>query len=180
MPSDNLQTWIDTLGYDNAHARLHVAGSVVSPEHPYAIDIQELLREDGQIKAKAVFDIEGVPTVCFIEEAGRIASTPPALEKIRQRIWNQNLISVILLISEERLIPYPVHRRGEPLSPLPIKQANARGPFSAAEIESSDIQARLPSWFRAKTRVDHHLLGNLREAVHQLHQVNVSKTSAQN
>lgn len=64
MASASVQQWFDRLGYSADPASLHVRGTAVPAAHPYAMEITGLLKPNGAIRAQAVFDVEGVPTVC--------------------------------------------------------------------------------------------------------------------
>jgi hypothetical protein len=61
-----LDDWLGRLGYAEEKAVLHRRGKDVAETHPYALEIKALLRPEGAIRAQAVFDVEGVPTVIFI------------------------------------------------------------------------------------------------------------------
>lgn len=163
-----LNSWLDALGYSGQPGSLHCALEGVAPRHPYALELWDMLRPDGDICAKAVFDVEGVPTVVFLDRSGRTPLSESDLDLIRQRLWNQNLVSVLLVANGETLEPHSVHRRVRTEPRLKFHDASAGGEFSAAEITSSEIQQRLPSWFRPDRRVDHQLLQNLGEVVKDL------------
>jgi len=167
-----LEAWLSRLGYAEAAGSLHRTAADIPATHPYASEIATLLAPGGLIRAKAVFDIEGVPTVCFFEDHGAIVTRPEQFDSIRQAIWNQNLVSVLLVVNGDVLTPLPSQKlaaRREPLeAPLSLEQASADGPFSAAEFRANSIQKRLPTWFRPERRVDEYLLQNLGQLVRQL------------
>jgi hypothetical protein len=96
VSTDVLSAWLDKLGYAEEPAALHVRGSHVPEAHPYALELIALLQPDGAIRAQAVFDIEGVPTVVFVSEEDGSPLSPEALDLIRKRIWNQNLASLVI------------------------------------------------------------------------------------
>ena len=180
MTQDTLSRWLDSLGYASAGASLHRIGPRVPEEHPYAVEIDALLSPHGEIQAQAVFDVEGVPTVCFLgDEDGDLLAQSLRLDAIRRRIWNQNLISIVLVVQQNRLHPMPVGLKGEPSRPLVLSQASASGPFSAADIQSGDVRARHVDWFKPESRVDHHLLRNLGDAVRAMEDEGLDQTTAQ-
>lgn len=171
--SAHLEDWLNRLGYPPVGGALHRVAGHVPADHRYGIEVRELLSPQGGIHADAVFDVEGVPTVCFFDDQGEELEQSGQIEKIREKIWNQNLVSVILVVHGETLTPYPVQRvrrienAKKPLS-FPLDKASDQGHYSAAEIRSGAIQARLPQWFRSDRRVDKILLKSLGNVVRRL------------
>jgi hypothetical protein len=94
MTNVHVQQWLDRLGYSADPASLHVRGATIPAAHPYAMEITGLLKPNGAIRAQAVFDVEGVPTVVFVGEDGPLTSSE--LDDVRKRIWNQNLATVVI------------------------------------------------------------------------------------
>ena len=178
MRVGSLNRWLDALGYDADDPSLHVQGPV-TPEHPYSIELEAVLDPRGSIRAQAAFDVEGVPTVAFLQSDSNLPLGVEELDQVRQRIWNQNLLSVVLVIDGDQLTPLPVSRRGEPGRVLALSEASAHGAYSAADIRSSEIQQRHQDWFRAENRVDQHLLKNLGNAVRKLTETDLSRQNAQ-
>lgn len=179
MTQDTLPRWLDTLGYASAGASLHYAGQRVHEGHPYAVEIDALLSPEGDIQARAVFDVEGVPTVCFLADDGDLLSQKLRLQAIRRRIWNQNLISIVVVVQQNRAHPMPVRECSDRAAPLALSDATASSPFSAADVQSGDVRERFPTWFKPENRVDHHLLRNLGEAVRALEAEGLDATTAQ-
>ncbi len=173
-----LNRWLEALGYDANDSSLHLAGSV-SPEHPYAIEIESVLDPKGTIRAKAVFDVEGVPTVAFLQRDSEQALTTHDIDRIRQQIWNQNLLSVVLVIEDNQLTPLPVARSREPDEVIRLSEVTIRGHYSAADIRSSEMLLRHRDWFQAENRVDQHLLKNLGNAVRKLSATGLDRQNAQ-
>lgn len=163
MTADRLPEWLDALGYTADRQALHGAGAAVASEHPYAPELRMLLDPQGAIRARAVYDVEGVPTVVFVAADSQRALTADELEMIRQRLWNQNLASIVLSIDGAVATALPVRRKRGVV--LQLRDANVAGEFSASDIRSSDIQARHPDWFNAAARVDKELLKNIGETV---------------
>lgn len=173
-----LHRWLQALGYDAGGDALHLPGRV-SVQHPYALEIQSVLDPAGDIRAKAVFDVEGVPTVVFVERNSERPLDSHALDQLRQQIWNQNLLSVVLVFDTDRMVPYPVTRSATPADAFKLDIASADGHYSAADIRSSEIQQRHPDWFKAENRVDQQLLRNLGSAVKLLTQTGLGRADAQ-
>ncbi len=158
--------WLDALGYTPSDVVTRSEGVV--PSHPYAREIGMLLDPKGEIGASAVFEIDRVPTVCFVEATSKQVTNGDWIDSIRQKIWNQNLVSIVLVLTPDSALPFPVQKDVEPAGALALKAASTEGPFSAIDIASGDIQKRHPSWFSLEGRVDRNLLKNLSIAVGRL------------
>lgn len=179
MADGALNKWLKSLGYAAEAGALHFAGRDIPAEHPYAPELARLLDSDGAIHAEAVFDVEGVPTVVFVSSAGDRLLSDDDLGQLRQRLWNQNLASVVLSIGGKQARAYPINRSSGAPQELTLAEAGPAGPFSAAEIKSGDIQARLPLWFQLETRVDKQLLTNVSVAVEKLERMRIARERAQ-
>lgn len=166
MANASIQEWFDKLGYSAEPASLHLRGSLVPDTHPYALEIKGLLKPDGAIRAQAVFDVEGVPTVVFIGDNGPLSSS--ALDEVRKRIWNQNLATVVIELKGTQAIALPARKLQNPEQRLSLKEARPDGPFSALDIATANLSRRLPKWFDIKARVDSKLLANLSVTVSKL------------
>lgn len=167
MTDKRLHLWLNTLGYDPASPSLHVAGSA-SNRHPYAPELHDLLQPADSVGVQAVFDVEGVPTVGFLVDDGSLLLDEARLTTLRQRVWNQGLLSVLLVCTAKTVVPVPVVPKRASGSPLSLAEARPDGPLSCADIQSGDIRERHPDWFRQEERVDRKLLANLRETVRRL------------
>lgn len=168
MTQDRFAQWLQALGYDPASSSLHRPSSKLASQHAYAPELHDLLSPQGEICAEAVFDVEGVPTVSFFLDDGSLLSDEVRLTNLRQRIWNQGLISVLLVVTGESVVPVPVAPRHKPGAPLPFASARRDGPLSRADVQAGDIRTRHPDWFRLEERVDRRLLANLRHTVDEL------------
>lgn len=166
MAGDNTQRWLEALGYEAGKAEIYRRASDVSRDHPYQREIGSLLARRGSLRPTAIVAMDDVPTVCFVDAAGALDES--ALDAIRHQIWNQNLVSLVLVVDGTQLRPYPIHRGVEPAAPLGLKDASPRGPYSVADVRSGDVQERLPAWFSLESRVDRDLLHNLRHAVRRI------------
>jgi len=161
----SIQQWLDRLGYSATPASLHVRGGEVPTAHPYAMEIAGLLKPNGAIRAQAVFDVEGVPTVVFVGEEGSLFS--PSLDDVRKRIWNQNLVTVVIELKGAEAVALPV-RKLQTEQRLCLNEARPDGPFSALDVATANLTRRLPKWFDVKSRVDRKLLANLSATVSKL------------
>ncbi|MXW19492.1 MAG: N-6 DNA methylase [Gammaproteobacteria bacterium] len=162
-----MQNWLDRLGYSAEPAVLHRHGATIPKAHPYALEIKALLRPDGPIRAKAVFDVEGVPTVVFVGNDDKPLSETD-LDEARKRIWNQNLATVVLNLGSSEALALPARKLPNSGEQLLLDQARPDGPFSALDIASANIWRRVPDWFDADARVERQLLANLSAVVSKL------------
>jgi N-6 DNA Methylase len=165
MVSASVKQWLDRLGYSAEPASLHVRGIAVPAAHPYAMEITGLLKPNGAIRAHAVFDVEGMPTVVFVGEDGPLTSS--ALDDLRKRIWNQNLATVVIELRGSEAVAVPA-RKLQAEQRLQLDDTRPDGPFSALDIATANLSRRLPNWFDVKARVDRKLLANLSTTVSKL------------
>lgn len=168
MTQVRLDRWLQALGYDPGSPSLHRASPNLPLRHPYAPELHDLLSPNGEIRAEAVFDVEGVPTVSFFLDDGSLLDDDVRLAALRQRIWNQGLISLVLVLTPQAVVPVPVAPKHPLGQPLALEQVRVDGPLSRADVQSGDIRDRYPDWFRLEDRVDRKLLANLRITVQRL------------
>ncbi len=151
--------------------------------HPYSAEIGRLLDAQGGIQSEAVFCVDETPVVCFVDDASL-----PKTEKerkarvaqIRQKIWNQNLASVLIVVCQNELHAYPIQKAGtNEMALLRLNDANSTGPWSALEFETDRVQDRLPEWFKPERRVDRRLLANLGGAIRKLQDHGIDETTSQ-
>lgn len=165
-----VQNWLEKLGYSAESAVLHMRGEFVPETHPYALEINTLLKPHGAIRAQAVFDVEGVPTVVFVGDDG-VTLSPAALDETRKRIWNQNLATVVIEVNGDEAIALPARKLKKAGERLRIDEARPDGPFSALDVATANLSRRMPKWFDVKARVDRRLLANLSATVLKLTEV---------
>lgn len=162
--SDDIDAWLERLGYASEPQALHRVDRAVDGTHPYALEIRNLLRSDGVVRAKAVFDVEGVPTVVFVGGDGSPLNDQQ-LNDARKRIWNQNLATVVIDVNGDVATVLPVRKLSLARHELELSRVTADGPFSIADVSSAELARRLPLWFDVKARVDQQLLTNISATV---------------
>jgi hypothetical protein len=162
-----VKVWLEKLGYAAEPAVLHRRGEGIPETHPYALEIKALLKPDGAVRAQAVFDVEGVPTVVFVGDEDAPLSAA-ALDDARKRIWNQNLATVVIDVRGDEAVALPAHRLKKAGERLFLDEARPDGPFSAVDLASANLSRRMPKWFDVKARVDRKLLANLSTSVAKL------------
>lgn len=164
MAYEDVHGWLGALGYGGiGNALVTRTGDV--GRRPYASELRDLLDEYGAYRLDAVYLVEDTPTVCFVH-ASRLPDEA-SVDQLRQRLWNQNLASVLLVLGDEELRAYsvPRWRKGDAFQSLTAAQARPDGNWSASEFESSAVQQRLSAWFDPDRRVDRDLLRQLSAAV---------------
>jgi hypothetical protein len=174
-----LDHWLDSLGYDGSIGVVHRAADDVRADHPYAREIGLLLRQGGEVASSAVYEVDRVPAVCFLEPSSQQALDPDFVNEVRRKIWNQNLVSIVVVVRGEQASFYPAPRTLAPAAPLTLSSARLDGPFSAAEVAGGSIYHRLPTWFDRKHRVDRILQENLGEAVRALEPLGLEMEQSQ-
>lgn len=160
MLDTSLADWLDRLGYDTVgDALLREPGEI--GRRPYAAELHDLLDPQGDFGMAAIFLVESTPTICFA--AGAAFADSAHIDAVRQRLWNQNLASALVVLDEEeaRAFSIPKWRRQQHPDVLNRDDARPDGIWSAAEVQSSDLQRRLEDWFDPSRRVDRHLLRQL-------------------
>lgn len=174
----SLEDWLSELAYTDFPDELFRAGATAGAR-PYASEIEEMLAPDRGIGASAVFCVGELPTVCFIDAATLPANAEQRIEQIRQKVWNQNLASVVLVVKPDALAAYSVTDRDAEPDTLPRVDVVRRGSWSAYEVQSGFIKDRLSDWFSPEARVDQHLLANLRQVVKALAKGGVNQAQAE-
>jgi hypothetical protein len=164
---DAFENWLDRLGYSAEPAVLHRRGEAIPDAHPYALEIKTLLKPEGAIRARAVFEVEGVPTVVFVSEDGAPLSSA-ALDEARKKIWNQNLATIVIEVVGDKALALPARKLKKAGERLHLADARPDGPFSALDVATANLSRRVPNWFDVKARVDRKLLHNLTNAVAKL------------
>lgn len=178
MNRGNVERWLNAWGYSDTSAVLHRASSPVPGDHRYRVELEELL--GSPIYAKAIFDVEGIPTICFIEDDGRGVNNSAILDEIRQKIWNQNLISIVLVVGRDQAQALPVNKRQAVPDTVRWVEASKGGVYSRRDVESGDVFVRHPEWFAPESRVDQDLLRNLEQIVREeVNDFNLEKSDAQ-
>lgn len=176
-----LQT-LKQLGYADVPEALYSPSRPPGREHAYALEVRNALGAAGdQSVAGAVlgvYEVEGVPAVCLV------AGDPKAdaFEELRSRLWNQGLISLVLVVGDDAVRAWPVVPKLEPSPVVPVKQATRESPYSAYGVRSGALQHSHPAWFDTTQRIDRYLLRNLEAAITQLRsnaQCQFSLTDAQ-
>lgn len=174
-----LDKWLDAWGYSDASGSLHVRSESVPGQHPYGTEIRSLLDPKGQIRAKAVFDVEGVPTICFLEGDGGALDDQGLMRSVRERAWNQNLVSIVLVVDDSHALAAPTSLPEASFEQIEFKQAKPFGAFSRADVQSGEVFARHADWFAPENRVDRKLLSNLGIIVEALIAQGLDKGAAQ-
>ena len=168
MTAAFVEKWLDGLGYADEPELLHRRGDTIPPRHPYALEIHTLLKHDGSVRARAVFDVEGVPTIVVLDGDIQGSSTDQALDEARKRIWNQNLATIVIHVRGDEAVALPARKLEAAEHRLRFEEVRRDGAFSASDVLSASLTRRIPSWFDKHARVDHKLLENISTTVDKL------------
>lgn len=173
-----LDGWLSDLAYTDFPNNIFKSGEKAGTR-PYASEIEEMLAPDRGIGASAVFCVDEQPTVCFIDATTLTQAREYRIEQIRQKVWNQNLASVVLVLDPKGLTAYAVNDREAEPDVLDRSDVGRRGHWSAYEVQSGFIKDRLSDWFSPEERVDQRLLANLRQVVKELTKDGLSGSQAE-
>lgn len=166
--------WLNRLGYEDFSNALHRNAGDVQRSHPYSIEIRSLLNPEGDVRAFAVFEIDGVPAVCFVEGDPH---SKDGLSRLQSKIWNQGLISLIVVMGGDALRVLPAVQSGSE-GELVTNEKQMRL-YSAAGVQSAAFAESHREWLRADARIDSVLLKNLKAAVLRLEKLGQTRLDAQ-
>lgn len=169
--------WLEKLGYDGSVGVVYRSSKEVRADHPYARELDLLL--GGEIRSSAVFEVDQVPAICFIEPTERQLMNSDFISEVRRKIWNQNLVSIVVVVNGDVATPYPAPRILPPGQSIALAKASSDGHYSAAEVAGGGIYDRLPGWFDRKQRVDRVMQANLAKAVELLGKLHLTVEQAQ-
>lgn len=174
---DITDSWLHRLGYDEASGVMHRSVKDVVADHPYAREMTLMLQQDGDIRSSAVFEVDRVPAVCFVEAGSGIKAE--VINEIRQKIWNQNLVSIVIVLQDDDALAYPAPRNLTKPHRLKLSDANPQSLLSANSISTGAIFNQLPDWFERRNRIDRVLQDNLSTVVELLMKAGLTKEQAQ-
>lgn len=170
-----LNKWFEKLGYNAFPHSLHFCSETIDRTHPYSAELNALMDPNGQVRALAVFEVDGVPGVCFVasDEVGTNYTN------LQSKIWNQGLVSLVLVLGEDQLCALPTVPDVNDRAILSISEAGPSCLYSAWGIQSSTLIERHPNWFQPEKRVDRALLNNLQLSVKALEGLKYTREDAQ-
>lgn len=97
--------WTEALSLSRRRApEFYQAGAVIDPG-PHAEAIRFALTE---LRLAAVFCIEGVPTIGFLNEPN---ATVDRIDTVHRILWNQGLMSLLLVMGDDELVAYSLVQR---------------------------------------------------------------------
>lgn len=159
---------LETLGYTDVPAALHLTAESVPREHAYALEMRKVFAATQVMPEGAsvlgVYEVDGVPAVCLVEGRPGV----DLFEDLRGRLWNQGLISLVLILGDEAIQAMPVARKIQAAPPVPLQQLTRNSPYSAYGVRSEALKNAHSAWFDSKTRVDRYLLRNIDKAIRLL------------
>jgi len=153
---------LDALGYREFEGTLFEKNKLPSSSHPFCSEIIHLL--SSKASARAVFCVDELPVVYLLDKVefsvdNREGET--RLHRFLERVWNQNLASVVLACSGEGIEAYALGEGSPAPEKLPLDDLRPDGVWSAASFVSGKIIYEKSGWFDPKRKVDQHLLNNI-------------------
>lgn len=149
--------------------------------HPFAPELRAAMtpRRDGDASASAIYCVDDVPAVCLVDGQQLPNDADARGNQVRllcERLWNQNLISVVLVVDQAECEAWSVINRNALPDRMPLEQASAL--LSPAAFASGKVVEERPSWFDPVAKVDQSLLDNILALVEQLRLAGVDGTTA--
>jgi hypothetical protein len=174
----NIETWLERLGYVGDRSTVDRTTGLGS--RPYAAEITDMLSDSRGIGATNVYCVDNVPVVCFVEAANFWHDErTKVLRAACRKIWNQGLATVLLVIDGDSLSAHSILRPEAPPETLRLEEASETGQWSPYDIDTSNVQERLPRWFEPERRVDRRLLKNLTDVVSLLEKEGLPRETAE-
>lgn len=175
----NLTLWLDSLGYSGAGGDIAFSVDGISTSEPYAPELRSLL--DGSIDSAitAVATVDHMPTACFVELDPRLPHDAERVAAIRRAVWNQNLVCLVLVVSDGVAFPCSAIPDSPVPPPASIEEVARSDVYSYRAMAAGALLEVHPEWFDRKNRVDRRLLDNLEDAVNALAAQGVIKVRAQ-
>lgn len=163
---------LENLGYTDVPGAFRGAAQDVPRLHPYALEMRKVF-DAGRVlpngaSVLGVYEVDGVPAVCLVEGHPEHGS----LEAFRQRLWNQGLVSLVLIVGDEAVQALSVLPNAASAAPIQAREATRESPYSAYGVASGALKQAHASWFSAEARVDGDLLRNLDLAIAALRKAN--------
>ena len=166
MPDGFALCWREALALDRRTApEFYTSVHEVKPG-PHAEAISFALDELGLV---AVFCIEGVPTIGFLNQPD---GSLTRIDELHRILWNQGLMSLLLVLKEDELVayslvkrPFPSTERQESDPRLIVTLSLVSDALKLRELIASTESGRFwfenDEFFNPDDRVDSVLLSNL-------------------
>jgi hypothetical protein len=161
--------WKEALALSRRHAPEFYEDGTEIAAGPHADAVRFALTE---LRLAAVFCVEGVPTIGFLNEP---EAPLERIDELHRILWNQGLMCLLLVIRQDELTAYSLAQR-----PFRRVQGQADDPTLVttlsliadalklreliASAESGRFWFENDAFFNPENRVDHVLLSNLLEA----------------
>jgi len=119
-----------------------------------------------------------VPVVCFTD-ATFFHDDQSKLKAACRKIWNQGLATVFIVFNQGTLTAHSILRPEDSPERVFFDEVSETGRWSPYDIDTSNVQQRLPRWFEPECRVDRRLLKNLTDVVGLLEREELSRENAE-
>lgn len=142
--------------------------------HPFAPELRSIFRPEHGVAGGAVFCVDRVPTVCLISRYALSSDPDVRMDQMRrfcERLWNQNLVRAVLVVSEDHLEAWSVDNPEEVPQGYTLGQRDAaQQAWSVAGLLGGEVLRGRDNWFDPKRRVDKILLDDILMLVAKLTQ----------
>lgn len=164
--------WVDDLGYGRVAGAFVVHGSDAVDIHPFAPELRAIFSSERGPAGAAVFCIDRVPTVCLLDQRQLSPNASERREEMRafcERLWNQNLARVVLVVDEEWIEAWSVDNPDAPPQRYSTAgREEARRDWSVSGLLGGEALRGRDAWFDPSKRVDKVLLDNILVLVEKL------------
>ncbi len=165
-----VERWTKDLGYGEVPGAL-LYDEQVPADHPFATEVGAMFDAAGDVGASAVLCIDRVPTVCLVDATRLFGTKEAQADQVRrfcERLWNQNLARIVLVVGEEYLDAWSVDDPDAAPERFLAETSERFADFSFQGLLSGEVLKNRASWFDPHKRVDKTLLDNVRVLVDRL------------
>jgi hypothetical protein len=168
---NRVERWTETLGYRQVPGVLLSSPDQISADHPFALEASAMFAAGGDVGASAVLCVDSVPTVCLIDATHLVGKKEAQTIQVRrfcERLWNQNLARIVLVLRETSLEAWSVDNPKAACEQVSGQNAETLRDFSFQGLLSGEILKKRATWFDPHHRVDKTLLDSVGVLVKRL------------
>jgi hypothetical protein len=167
----SVERWIEALGYGEVPGTLLTGADQIPADHPFAIEVGAMFDIVGDVGASAVLCIDRVPTVCLVDATHLGGVREGRAAQVRlfcERLWNQNLARIVLVVEEELIEAWSVDDPKAARETILAQVGGTLADFSFQGLLSGEVLKNRATWFDPHRRVDKTILDNVRVLVARL------------
>lgn len=176
---DAVAKWATNLGYDRVQGAFFTPSSPELGVHRFGPELREILLSKQGANAGGVYCLDDVPTVCLVSSEALDVDQQRRNAQLRalcERLWNQNLARVILVVENDVLEAWSVDNPDA--EPERFSESTGSQVWSAIGLLNGKALETRDGWFDPKKRVDRDLLDSIQVLIEKLHEggLEVSRT----